>query len=281
MKIAFCDFWDGFLPANNFFLDLFKSVNNKIELSSVSSCDILVYSCFGKTHKTVNNSKIKKIFYTGENIRPDFKDCNFSFTFDIDPYNNKNFRLPLWMLYIDWFNKFNYNNPRYALPYDRLFNNVYYNTPKELFCSTVFSSPRENRFEIIKKLKSYKNVDCFGKPFGNWTYGEDIKYKTISNYKFNICFENTLHPGYYTEKIFHAKTAGCIPIYWGDNNVSIDFNPKSFINLNSYSNIDELVTYVIEVDNNAKLYKSILNEPFFTHKPSLDGIKDFIKNIIL
>jgi alpha(1,3/1,4) fucosyltransferase len=30
-------------------------------------------------------------------------------------------------------------------------------------------------------------------------------------------------PGYVTEKLFHAKAAGCVPIYWGAPDVELDF----------------------------------------------------------
>ncbi|MEM9526630.1 MAG: glycosyltransferase family 10, partial [Bacteroidota bacterium] len=44
------------------------------------------------------------------------------------------------------------------------------------------------------------------------------KLSFLSDFRFNICPENTNQPGYVTEKLFHAVAAGCIPIYWGSNN---------------------------------------------------------------
>ena len=41
--------------------------------------------------------------------------------------------------------------------------------------------------------------------------------------KFVLAFENSSSPGYCTEKLFHAKVAGAIPIYWGDPLVMNDF----------------------------------------------------------
>jgi hypothetical protein len=34
-------------------------------------------------------------------------------------------------------------------------------------------------------------------------------------YTFTLTFENTDYPGYVTEKLFHALSAGSIPLYWG------------------------------------------------------------------
>jgi len=60
---------------------------------------------------------------------------------------------------------------------------------------------------MVQELSKYKKVDCYGEPHGNWFYDEGGKIDLISKYKFNICFENSIHPGYYTEKPIHAKYA--------------------------------------------------------------------------
>jgi len=41
------------------------------------------------------------------------------------------------------------------------------------------------------------------------------KIECISNYKYNICPENSVTEGYTTEKVFESLQAGCIPIYTG------------------------------------------------------------------
>jgi hypothetical protein len=106
MNISFADFWDGFQDNNNFFIDLLKTINSNFNLVPFSNeTEILIYSCFGHTHHHANRSKVKKIFYTGENLRPNFNECDYSLTFDFDSYDGRNIRLPLWMLQIDWFNK--------------------------------------------------------------------------------------------------------------------------------------------------------------------------------
>lgn len=57
----------------------------------------------------------------------------------------------------------------------------------------------------------------------------DNKYKYLSQFKFNLCPENSNSDGYVTEKLFDAFSSGCIPVYWGSNN-----NPEpGIINPNS------------------------------------------------
>jgi len=242
---------------------------------------VLIYSCFGQQHHTTDRTRVKKIFYTGENIRPNFNDCDYSLTFDFTNHDGKNIRLPLWMLQIDWFNKTGYGNPKFIIPQSELRNNRFSIRPKTKFCSMVFSNPIPNRIEILQKLSKYKTIDCYGAPFGNYSEGEDVKYNIISNYKFNICFENGIHSGYYTEKILHAKVAGCVPIYWADENCKHDFNTKSFINLNDFPNIDALVEKIIELDKNEEETERIRSEYLFENKePSLEPLKKQLKEIL-
>lgn len=283
MNISFADFWDGFIPENNFFLDLFQSIQpdcRAVPFSNTST-DLLVYSCFGKTHSLADRKKVKKIFYTGENLRPNFQDCDFSLTFDFPDYGGRNIRLPLWMLQIDWFNKKNYTNPEFVIPLNELNVSRFSNKPKQKFCSIVFSSPRPNRTAILKKLSSYKQIDIFGTPFKNLPYGEEKKCNVISNYKFNICFENTIYPGYYTEKLIHAKVAGCVPLYCADENCKQDFNKESFINLNDFESIEDFVEKIIFLDQDDNAYSKMSNESLFKDRdPNIFSIINSITNIL-
>ena len=283
MNISFCDFWDDFNFNNNFFVDLLQSMDPKYKVVPFSNehTDILIYSCFGSEHHKADRKKVKKIFYTGENKRPNYNECDYSLSFDFSDYDGRNIRLPLWLLQIDWFGKVNYENPKFVIPKNELRTSRFSVKPKTKFCCIVFNNPILNRISILQKLSQYKTIDCYGKPFGNWFYGEDEKYKVISDYKFNICFENGIHSGYYTEKIIHAKVAGCLPLYWADEKCSNDFNTKSFLNLNDFTDMDSFVDKIIELDNDQEKYNSISNEYLFDGKePSLDDLKIALEKIL-
>jgi len=70
------------------------------------------------------------------------------------------------------------------------------------------------------------------------------KKKTTSRYKFSICLENIIFPGYVTEKIFDCFNSSVIPIYMGAPDI-IDFVPGStFIDLRDFSTNDKLYCYL-------------------------------------
>lgn len=278
MKLSFLNFWGDFEQENNFFVHFFRKYREGVEVVEPNKADTIIFTCFGNEHHYYNNCK--KIFYTGENLRPNYNECDVSLTFDFDNYGEKNVRLPLWMLYIDWFNVGSYGNPNGLVPLEKINNNKFTRTSKTKFCSIINNHLKNSRDTMVEALSKYKKVDGFGKPFNNWFYGEDAKYRINSEYKFTICFENTIYPGYHTEKLFHAKVAGCIPLYYGAKEVEKDFNSKCYINLQDFNSINEYCEKIIEIDRSEDLYKKYFNEPLFNTPPSLDAYYEKIKLII-
>jgi hypothetical protein len=278
MKISFLDFWNGFQPSNNFLFYLFREVHQNLTIVEPSKSELIVFSVFGNENQKY--SHCKKLFFTGENKRPDFTKCDFSISFDFDEYGGRNIRIPLWYYYIDWFKVGSYGDPNYLIPVEYLYDpNEFSEKEKKQFCSAVYSNPVGIRNQFVNLLSQYKRVDCYGK-IGGFTRlpdGEKQKLDTISNYKFNICFENSIYPGYYTEKLLHAKVAGCVPVYFSDEKISEDFNQNSFLNLSLFENTEEMIQKIIELNEDDKKIKLIKAESFLTEKINLSSIYKKIK----
>lgn len=280
MKITFSDFWSPFDPENNFFIHALKQCFDDVEVVLPEDADIMFFSVFGRENTMYKHCK--KVFFTGENQRPNFKACDFSLTFDFDSYDGKNFRLPLWYLYIDWFNVKTYLNPEWLIPVSYLYNeNEFTQKQKNKFCSIVFGRNVESRMNAIQNLSQYKPVDVFGKinPDFPLPDGEKNKLDLISNYKFSLCYENSVTPGYHTEKLLHGKIAGNIPIYYGDATISEDFNPDCFINATNMSG-DELIDVVRRIDSDDKIYNKIISTPLFETEISLVDTINHFYNIL-
>lgn len=275
LKIKFVDFWFGFAPANNYFFRLL-STKFKIELSD--DPDILIFSCFGIEYLKYD---CIKIFYSTENIRPDFTGCDYAITFD---YNNhpRHFRLPLYALYSDQIGAI-----------DKLLETKtrqevlgIWRNKKKFCCMVVSNGESQKRLDFFNYLSKYKHVDSGGKVMNN--IGGPVKDKMdfIKDYRFVISFENASHPGYTTEKIIEPLMAGCIPLYWGDPLIYGDFNAACFLNLDQTKSFTKFIEEIIAIDTDEEKAISMLMEPKFTNGKMPDDINkeylhQFFEKIII
>ena len=77
------------------------------------------------------------------------------------------------------------------------------------------------------------------------------KIKTLSSYKFTICFANCAYRGYVDEKIFDCLAAGSIPIYLGAPDVEKSVPPSCFIDFRrfaDYSALHKFLSGLTEAD---------------------------------
>ncbi|NBR61256.1 MAG: glycosyltransferase family 25 protein, partial [Actinobacteria bacterium] len=109
-----------------------------------------------------------------------------------------------------------------------------------------------------------------------------MKINYLQNHKFNICFENHSEPGYITEKLLHAKLAGCVPLYWGDVGAQIDFNKNSFINLTG-KNLTQMMNTLKYYDEHPDESAKIASTPPLSSQDILtwyDKFKNIVKKTI-
>ena len=271
LKINFTDFYPGFNKTNNYF---FNILNDEYLVTIDEFPDYLIYSCFG--YDFLNYDCIK-IFYSGENIFPDFNLCDYAIGFAHLNSADRYTRLPNFITF-----------GTQAI-YDCIKNRE--PLPKSKFCNFIYSNSNADpiRDEFYNLLSKYKHIDSGGKHLNNihipstekgWA---NDKIPFMKDYKFSIAFENSSLPGYTTEKIIHAFMAGTIPIYWGNPKVSNDFNSNAFVNCHSFKNFREVVDKVIQIDQNDELYNEIVNQPIFLKEPEFmqeDYLINFFRNII-
>jgi hypothetical protein len=218
--------------------------------------------------KQMPKGKYVKIFYTGENIRPDMHRYDWAFSFD-HLKHPRHFRLP---------------NYRRVGAGRNLIKPKDYDAEKILeskkkFCAFVYHNPNakvRNRF--FDRLSRYKRIDAPGRCKNNMppyfghkshrtmrynihAYRDKIRF--LRDYKFVIAFENVSHPGYTTEKLYHPMLANCIAIYWGNPLVRKDFNTKSFINFADLGSMNKMIAKVVELDKNDDLYLEYLRQPWY------------------
>ncbi|MUP46865.1 hypothetical protein E0K83_14060 [Gramella sp. BOM4] len=278
IKIWFTDFYQGFQPSDNPFINILKD-RFSVELDS-DSPDFLFYSCYGYDFLHYN---CPRIFYTGENLRPDFNLCDYAIGFDHFEFEDRYLRFPNYALFEGQFEKLT------EIKNDGI-------EDKDYFCNFIYSNNQANpiRDQFFHSLNEYKKISSPGKHLNNVNieiggrYASDWMFSKIdfqSKCKFTIAFENSSSPGYTTEKIMHAFLAGTIPIYWGNPKVNLDFNPEAFINYHDFNNLQELKSEVIRVDQDKELYEEIMKKPVFRNNMMPENLKkerliEFLQSIL-
>lgn len=273
IKISFIDFWQGFdYKIMNFYRLLCERYDVSVTETPEES-DYVFFSCFGDSHWEVPQSKIK-IFFTAENITPDFNACDYAIAFDWMTYEGRYLRMS------------NIYSPHYSRKFiDIDVKREQLPVPEKTgFCSFVVSNSfaDELRTQLFERLSQYKQVSSGGRYKNNVGGPIADKLEFERKHKFSICCENSSSPGYTTEKLYQAFAAQTVPIYWGDPEVCRVFNPKSFIFVNDYLSIDEVVERIKQLDNDDRAYMEILSEPVFLSPEKaawdfqMQELKDFL-----
>jgi len=258
-RIWFVDFWhEESIEALQFENPFYRALDSLFELQlDPSDPEYLLCSIFGHRHYRYNCTKV---VFAVENVFPDFLNCDYAFSFD--PTEGRNFRLPLWSIWM--------GDPKALLhPVNSSSKQL---KSKERFCAFVYSNPRcEHRNKFFRVLTSKKHVDSAGRLFNN-TGGLSDRFDVsafsdlpvfYSRYKFTIAFENFSSPGYTTEKIAAPLLGGSVPIYWGNPNIAAEFNPEAFINAHDFDSLEGLADYVLKIDADDALYQQYLMAPRF------------------
>ncbi len=250
------------------------------------------------------------MFYTGENEAPNFNLFDYAIGFDELDFNDRYLRMPLYYAYLHYKAEIvNDTTSPYKLKADSLYalkkpsHKFKENHPnlcalihnesdplKRGFASFVASNanaPVRNAF--YDALNSIEPVAGGGAVRNTLGYKVKNKNEFLSQYKFNLCFENSQGYGYVTEKILDAYFSHTIPIYWGSPSVAKDFNPKSFVNVHDFNNFDEAIDYIKYLHTHPNAYLDMLYEnPLntidgkagFYQNLSFEKILDFFKNIL-
>jgi hypothetical protein len=287
IKLSIKNFWPDFNYEDNFFLSMFKDIYGENEVQYTKNLNESNLCLVGEHNipPELDKTKTKVITFMAEPKPVQYGVGDYHLSFDPNREDLKNIRLPLWYIYINFYYLYTQKNPIPAVSVDELNSNKWIDTPKNMFCVAPFSAIHRNRIDFFNLLNTYKQTFGFGLPFGNGDHDRNQlkKYDAVCQFKFAMAFENTNKVGYITEKFLQAKTAGCIPIYWGDSHVLSDFNPDCFIYVNNFKTIQECLEYIKFVDLNEEIYLKIKNAPIFKYDilKEFDNIKNKIKNTII
>lgn len=152
IKINFEDFYPGFKKDDNLIISILRK---KYDIEISENPDYLFFGCFG-----YNFLKYKciRIFYTGEDVSPDFNFCDYAIAFDDINFGDRYRRFPLCV-----------SCENYPLALQKHnFTQAELNK-KQRFCNFVYSNSNANpkREQFFKQLSEYKKVDSGGRYLNN------------------------------------------------------------------------------------------------------------------
>ncbi len=139
----------------------------------------------------------------------------------------------------------------------------------------------------IIRRRDRLRTQLFGyKPFPSYCGEVKDKHEIYSRTKFSFCYENVSDlSDYITEKIFDSFFSGCVPVYWGADNI-LDHIPKNcFIDKRDFSSNYDLNKYLQSIDESeySDYQENILNylNSAQSQKFSLDNFLDVIVHTVI
>jgi len=299
------DYKDGIVPR------IIEQLGYEIEWVKPHQCELLIYGAFyaprkrhawlpKPLHSFAANIQAKlesklnlrtfapvSLFHTCENKRPDTVVTDYAITFDLGVEDPHHLRLPYWWELVDWSHEgiTGNTNPRYGelLSLTRMgepLGEDFLKRPKQ--ASMVTSHLLEPRRTLITATQKAISVEGFGPYFDasikNHHQSHFVKKDVLQKYAFNLCPENSLYPGYYTEKIPESFQSGALALAWTDTNVCVDFNSEAFINLEPMAHLN--YSPLTQLLNTESYLRQFCDQPLLLKMPSLAPTKQFITEIL-
>jgi hypothetical protein len=314
-KIKIATLWTGDLKESLIFRLIENITKKKIQIVPIKNSDILIFGpyetnslkrrFFNSAKKRFNfidnifpnidfyllNRKIKpiRIFYSHENYSFPKIQYDYSITSHLGINDQTHLRFPLWKELINWTHiGIERELPAFIKRFDNFYNIKDLTSPqgdsflkkerKICLLSSHLDEPRGSMyFNLSKNFKVDGYGGYFDKNIKHHNFSPLSKKEILRKYAFNLCPENSLYPGYYTEKVPEAFLGKSLPLTWADSNIGLDFNEKSFVNLLNYSKDNYL-----EISNLLKdesFLKKFITEPLLLKEPDLTEEIKFIKKI--
>ncbi len=305
VRVRFREFWPGFDP-NHFFVPLLRGMPNELDVVLVQSgaVDLEIVSVFAaqksawahlqrglarrlppilRRHLDAPSAAIApsddarvSIWFTGENLRPAIGDWDLRLSFDGDSRTLANHYLPLWWLL---FPELLWPAVSMGTGEHRLGRTVTIEeylrprTPvllgRDRFACAFIGNPESLRMHAVRALSEIGTVDIFGPLTGNWV---EAKQDVARHYRFELCFENSVTPGYVTEKAFDAWGSGAVPL-WNGLDPHGYVNDAALINYATGAGMDEFCESVERLYRNDAAWISVASQPLLRRRPSLAAIR--------
>ena len=218
----------------------------------------------------------KTIWFTGENLRPPTGDWGATFSFDLDPLGGKNVYLPLW-----WENLGLMGGPStrfsgldlesLSLTEER--NSDVADRPR--FACAFIGNPTRMRSHAIELLSRLGAVDVFGAAAGRPVTNQAT---VAREYRYMLCFENDLYPGYVTEKPLDAWANGCVPLWWGSDPAEL-INPHALLNAADLG-LEGMIERIGFLESDPASLKALGDQRVLARAPDLSAALEAVRTVL-
>jgi hypothetical protein len=240
---------------------------------------------------SLRNYKPIRVFVTTENFRNDGQlKYDYSITPELGITEKNHLRFQIWKESLDWSHeKINHENVSNAKRYGKLIKienlkkplgkNFLSRAREFIFFTSHLNEPRKSIYDVFNKnFKVHGYGPFFNKKIQNHNSSNFVKKDILKNFAFNLCPNNSLYPGYYTEGVVDSFDSGCLPVTWADQNIEHDFNTRSFVNLNNHV-IDNFSEICEKLKDDLFLNK-FTTEPLLLSDPDINLEIKFAKSIL-
>ena len=261
VRVAFQGFWrkhslESFLRAHPYL----KLKYELIECASAPHVTFVsVFDVDGNVTRRATDIPLPRdggalVFYTGEAVQPDL--ARFDWSISFAEGSARNLYLPGWVRHLNRMGITPYSLLRAARsPFEAM-------TEREP-CAYLFRHrvPWRERFfdllaqrvDIVSPGESRNNHPAIGRRWMD-------KLAFLRRFRLNLAFENDCCPGYITEKLVHAFTAGCVPIYRGDPLVEETFSPTAFVHVRDDADYGSAVDRIAALNADLPRLERMRNE---------------------
>lgn len=285
VTVAVTNFWDGFDPESGFVKVLLdRAFGSWRVIDSPRRADIVLTSVFPHVG-TAYPAKTVAIIW--ENHRPCYECYHWSLSCDFEDHGGRNVRLPQWTSTLMWRDGVRQppiscggaHGHEDSLDIDVLMRRREGPRPaRGRFCGFVARNPVAFRMAAAEALSAIAPVDLYGPITGR--PDPRSKFEILADHDFSLCFENSVHPGYHTEKVLHAWAAGTIPLYWGAESVGRDFNPAAFVNRIDFPDTESFVAHVRALAADPDRIEAMWREPILLDRPDLGPAIDLLAGVL-
>lgn len=135
----------------------------------------------------------------------------------------------------------------------------------------------------MKRRAQRLATQMFGyRPFPSWKGELADKSSVLQRAKFAYCYENIYGlTGYVTEKIFDALMNGCVPVYWGADDIGSRLPPDCFIDRRDFRDTAAVHAHLLSISASEYARKQQVIREFLGSKGSENYSSEyFVRTIV-